>query len=54
MKKTKTQQQRGRPKLVEPGYQPSKAELEADISLPVTPERLMRAVVAGGAKRRES
>lgn len=53
-KRQKTKKTKARPKLVEPGYQPSKAELEADISLPVTPERLMRAVVAGGAKRRES
>ncbi len=42
-----------KPVPVEPGYQPSKAELEADVSLPVTPERLMRALVAGGAPRRE-
>ena len=34
-------------------YQPSKAELEADVSLPVTPERLVKAVVAGGAPRRK-
>ena len=43
--------QKGTP--IDPRHQPSKAELEADVSLPVTPERLMRAVVAGGAKRRE-
>lgn len=42
-----------KPVPVEPGYQPSKGELEADVSLPVTPERLMRALVAGGAPRRE-
>ena len=42
-----------RPTPVDPRHQPSKAELEADVSLPVTPERLMRAVVAGGAPRRE-
>ena len=34
-------------------YQPSKAELEADVSLPVTPERLACAVVSGGQSRRE-
>ena len=41
------------PTNVEPGHQPSKAELEADVSLPVTPERLRQAVVAGGAPRRK-
>ena len=39
------------PTPVEP--QPSKAKLEADVSLPVNPERLMRAVVTGGAARRK-
>ena len=39
-----------RPTPVDSSYQPSKAELEADVSLPVSPERLRRAVVAGGAK----
>ena len=53
MAKKKSRPQRARPKPVEPGYQPSKAELETDVSLPVTPERLMRAVVAGGAPRRK-
>ncbi|MCY4354285.1 MAG: hypothetical protein OXC09_05800 [Truepera sp.] len=53
MKKAKAKRQ-ARPKPVDPRHQPSKAELEADVSLPVTPERLMRAVVAGGAKRRDS
>ena len=42
-----------KPIPVDSGYQPSKAELEADVSLPVSPERLMRAVVAGGAPRQE-
>ena len=47
---------RGRPvkNTVSSNYQPSKSELEADISLPVTPERLARAVVAGGAPRRKA
>ncbi len=46
---------RGRPAedAVRSNYQPSKAELEADVSLAVTPERLARAVVAGGASRRK-
>ena len=26
-------------------YQPSKAELEADMSIPTTPEKLLRAVI---------
>ena len=31
--------------------QPSKEEMEKDVSLPVAPERLARAVMAGGAPR---
>ena len=48
-------QSRQRPEIeVKPNsYQPSKAELEADVSIPTTPARLARAVVAGGAPRRE-
>ena len=45
-------QSRKRPEVeVKPStYQPSKAELEADLSIPTTPERLARAAVAGGAR----
>ena len=47
-------QSRKRPevKVVHHSYQPSKAELEAGVSIPTTPERLARAVVAGGARRK--
>ena len=41
------------PTLPASEYQPSKTELEADVSLPGSPERLAKAVVAGGALRRK-
>ena len=28
-----------------PGHQPTKAELEADLTIPTTPEQLLRAVI---------
>ena len=40
------------PKLKPPDYQPSKAELEEDLSVPVTLEQLAKAAVSGGAERR--
>ena len=38
--------------LKPPDYQPSKAELEEDISVPVTLEELAKAALAGGEKRK--
>jgi len=38
---------------MDPRYQPTKRDLEEDISLPVTPEQLAKAVLSGGAERRE-
>ena len=38
--------------IVRSDYQPSKAELEEDISVPVTLEELAKAALSGGAKRR--
>ena len=35
-------------------YQPSKAELEADMSIDATPLEVAEALVSGGAPRRES
>ena len=34
-------------------YQPTKAEMERDVSVPVPPQRLAHAVPSGGAPRRE-
>ena len=34
-------------------YQPTQRELEEDVSIQTTPEILVRAVVSGGAPRRE-
>ena len=34
-------------------YQPSKAELEADMSIDTTPEKLVKAFFSGGTPRRE-
>ncbi len=34
-------------------YQPSKAELEKDVTIDTTPEELGRALMRGGAPRRE-
>ena len=38
--------------LKPPDYQPSKAELEEDISVPVTLEELAKAALSGGEKRK--
>lgn len=35
-------------------YQPRKADMERDVSVPVSPERLADAVLKGGAPRREN
>ena len=35
-------------------YQPSKAELEQDLSVPVSLERLAKAALSGGAERRKA
>ena len=40
-------------KVSDPQYQPTKAELEEDISVKTTPEKLADAVLGGGAERRE-
>ena len=40
--------------LKPPDYQPSKAELEEDISVPVTLEEFAKAALSGGEKRRVS
>lgn len=34
-------------------YQPTKAELEEDLSVPVTLEQLAKAALSGGAERKE-
>ena len=34
-------------------YQPTQADLEQDVSVDVTPERLAKAALQGGAQRRE-
>ena len=34
------------------GYQPSKADMEEDISVPVSMERLAQSALSGGAERR--
>ena len=33
------------------GYQPSKAELEADVSIPTTPDELLKAVINYNPKK---
>ena len=33
--------------------QPTKAEMELDVSVPASPQRLAQAVLSGGARRRE-
>ena len=39
--------------IVKPSsYHPTRAELEEDISIPVTPDELAKAIVTGGAPRR--
>ena len=40
-------------KVAPAAYQPSKAELEEDVSVDATPEALARAITRGGADRRE-
>ena len=42
-----------KPKADAAAHQPSKAELEADVSIDATPEALAWAVTRGGAERRE-
>ena len=45
----------GRDSKVDPAaHQPSKAELEEDVSINATPEALAWAVTRGGAERREN
>lgn len=39
-------------KLANSHYQPSKAEMQEDVSIRATPESLASAVVKGGASRR--
>lgn len=39
--------------VLDRSYQPTKADLEMDVSVPVSPERLARAALSGGAARRE-
>ena len=55
-RKDKSRQKLGRsPRdtdLRPPDYQPSKAELEEDISVPVTLEQLAKAALSGGEKRK--
>ena len=34
-------------------YQPTKADMERDVSVQVSPQRLAQAVLSGGAPRRE-
>ena len=57
----KSKRGRGRPverEMPEPAlpsiYQPSKAELAADMSIDATPREIAEALVSGGAPRRES
>ena len=40
-------------KVMNRGYQPSKEDLNEDVSAPVLPERLAQAVIKGGADRKE-
>lgn len=39
--------------VLDRSYQPNKADLELDVSVGVTPERLAQAVLQGGAQLRE-
>ncbi|MYI68832.1 MAG: hypothetical protein F4103_08865 [Boseongicola sp. SB0673_bin_14] len=41
-------------KVLDRSYQPTKADMELDVSVSVTPERLVQAVLKGGAPRRET
>lgn len=41
-------------KVMDRGYQPNKADMSKDVSVPVTSERLAKAALKGGAPRRES
>ncbi len=56
MKEKSEQPERPRPVMdLKPStYQPSKAELEADVSIDATPLEVAEALVSGGAPRRES
>ncbi len=40
-------------KVMDRSYQPTKADMNKDISVPVKPERLIKAVMKGGATRQE-
>ena len=40
-------------KVMDRAYQPNKKDLNKDMSVPVSPERLAQAVMKGGADRRE-
>ncbi len=40
-------------KVMDRSYQPSKDDMKKDVSVPVKPERLGKAVMKGGAPRRE-
>ena len=40
-------------KVLDRSYQPTKADMERDVSVNVSPQRLAQAVLAGGAPRRE-
>ena len=42
-----------KPKVASVDHQPSKVELEEDVSIDATPEALAWAVTRGGAKRRD-
>ena len=58
MKRKPSKGERGRREAPPNGqpsrYQPSKAELEEDISIEATPLEVAEALVSGGAPRRES
>ena len=40
-------------KVMDRGYQPNKEDLNKDISVPASPERLAQAVMKGGAERKK-
>jgi len=41
-------------KVMDRGYQPNKEDLNKDVSVPVSPDRLAEAAMKGGAARKES
>ena len=41
-------------KVMKRRYQPSKEDLNKDVSIPVSPERLAQAVMKGGSERKKS